>query len=164
MKRRKMLKITGLSALSLTGLDRLARAMVTPNRVVMCPIILSSEYQCDNFSCSPAHHCGDDELAFNCTVKYTCANHVCNPQNGDFTCGNSYTGCLGDNDFSCTGVDTGVDDYQFNCSNAFNGCAGTTSDFRCDDFICRGDYWCGSNGQQNRCNYFSCALPTPYQA
>lgn len=164
MKRREALKIMGFSALSLMGLDRLVKAMITPDRIVICPI-LSSQYKCDNYSCSTAHHCGDDELAFDCTVRFTCGNHVCDPQQGDFTCGNSYTGCLDGADFKCAGVDDGADNYQFNCSNAFNGCAGTTSDFRCDDFICRGDYWCGSNGQQeNRCNYYSCVLPTPYSA
>ncbi len=163
MKRREMLRMAGLGALSLTGLERLARAMVSPNRVIACP--LSSVYQCDNYSCSPTFYCGDDETAFNCTVQFTCGNHRCSePMDGDFTCGNSYTGCLGDNDFSCTGVDDGADNYQFNCSNAFNGCDGERADFRCDDFICRGDYWCGRNGEENRCNYFSCVLPAPYSA
>jgi len=165
MTRRELFRIIGTGAVSLTGLNRLVKAMVTPERIVICPILLAgSEFRCDDYSCSPAFHCGDDEIAFECTVEFTCGNHVCNPTDGDFTCGNSYTGCLNDKDFSCTGVDPGADNYQFNCSNAFNGCAGETSDFRCDDFICRGDYWCGVNSRENRCNYFRCELPNPYQA
>ncbi len=127
MKRRNFIKMASMSALSLTGLERLAKAMVDFDlaAVVICPD------EGGNYLCSSSYHCGDNEDAFECKASlFACDRFTCNPQSGDFNCRDTF-GCP--TRFACEGIDP-PGDAQFNCKN-FGGCTPNTN-FWCHDFAC----------------------------
>lgn len=132
MKRRELMKMAGIGALSLTGLDRLAKAMAAfdelSKEVAICPDG-EGMYLCPR---TPTFKCGDNEDAFECEAShFVCGNFVCNPQSGDFNCVADFWGCAGV--FRCEGVDP-PGNSQFNCRN-FAGCIPNVS-FWCEDFAC----------------------------
>jgi len=157
MKRRNFIKVAGVSAISLMGLERLAQAMAASE-----PLAIARPVECPEF-----------EGSFSCTgsVPYECENFQCgngiqqtfrcNPtdRGESFRCIVSFHGCNTPGDFYCEGVDPDVS--QFRCSGEFAGCYGQGGFFRCDDFTCETNYRCSSDASntcQPRYPYY-CATP-----
>lgn len=164
MKRREILKMLGVSTLSLMGIERLAKAMAstklssievcTGEIEVACVVSASTggEYylsSCTNDICPNVFRCNGRSTDFYCNSSFNCAiQHTCDPQAaaGDFRCNNLFTCGLmqATGTFTCSGgVDTGLNDAQFVCFGTFSGC----HDYRpffCSDFKCQGTYNCGA--------------------
>jgi len=146
MKRRNFLKSVGAGALPLAGLERLVRAMVSPQAItapVECPEEEASfnyeggnPYACNNFECAR----GGNQQTF-----------ICNPTDSNeiFKCVASFHGCYTPGDFYCEGTDPV--DSQFKCCVDFAGCFGEGGVFRCDDFKCEVHYICSSD-KSNTCH------------
>lgn len=158
MKRRELFKVMVVGAFSLTGLERLVKAMASsehllPLTIIACPEGFDDRCQQQQFTC------GDDEPQYVCEL-FSCRYFRCEETNdeGDFACRADYIGCNSRGTFRCVGRDDG-DNPQFACEGNFDGCAGDEGVFECQDFRCSVSYECGSG---NRCttNYpFDCQPP-----
>jgi len=168
MKRRKILKLLGITSLSLTGLERLAKAVVrsekegAPLAVPKVPIcaVAATPSPAATYLCETTTFvCGDNETSYVCDTNgpFGCGYFRCQPTEGDFNCSTSYTGCQSPGDFWCQGSDPQGE--QFNCSLDFDGCAGEDAVFRCDDFNCAVSYSCGSSNTCTTQYPFICSLP-----
>lgn len=134
MKRRKFIKMASVGALSLTGLERLAKAMVDFDRLSPSAVVICPDGEGDYLCSSSSYKCGDNEDAFECEASlFACNRFTCNPQGGDFNCKDSF-GCP--KLFACEGIDP-PGNAQFNCK-IFGSCTPNTN-FWCDDFAC-GNY------------------------
>lgn len=162
MKRREILKALGIGALSLTGIERLAKAMATPGPTsvecseveVVCVVSASTGGEfylssCTNDVCPNLFRCNGGVTNFYCDSSFNCViQHTCDPQaaRGDFRCNNLFTCGLGrtTGTFTCAGgIDPGLNDAQFVCFGSFSGCHGQRP-FFCSDFKCEGTYDCGA--------------------
>lgn len=162
MKRRKILKILGFTGLSLTGFERLVRAVVyseregAPLAVPICAVVTNPSPAATYLCHDTTFTCGDseDERSYVCDTNgpFGCGYFNCQPTRGDFNCSTSYTGCQSPGDFGCRGSDP--EDEQFNCSLDFDGCAGEDAVFGCDDFRCDRSYSCGRGN--------TCTTPYPF--
>lgn len=171
MKRREILKKLGIGALSLAGIERLAKAMGKPEPssidvcedgvAVACVVSASpgGEFNlssCTNDVCPNVFRCNGGATNFYCDSSFNCVvQHTCDPtpNAGDFRCNNFFTCGVGATGvFRCLGSDPG-NDAQFLCIGAFHGCY-EASTFDCDDFRCRGTYNCGSG-------HTGCPTPVP---
>jgi len=155
MKRRNFLKSVGAGALPLAGLERLVRAMVSP-QAITAPVECPEEEASFNCEGSRPYRCDN----FNCAINKD-QTFICNPTdpNENFLCNASFHGCKKLGDFNCQGTDPQI--AQFECYNEFSGCDGPGS-FRCDDFKCDVNYKCGDSS--NTCPRYPFYCANPYTA
>lgn len=138
MKRRELFKVAGIGAFSLTGLERLAKAMTWSEYVIACAEGVDDRCRSETFVC------GDNEQVFICE-RFSCRYFRCEEgtdEEGDFVCRMDYVGCNSPGVFRCVDRDEG-DNPQFVCQGNFDGCAGDEGVFACEDFRCQVSYQCG---------------------